>query len=72
MKCKLSLSTGLFPDSWEVNHVSPIFKGSDKNQIKNYHPIVSIVLIIPKILKITIHTNFTPLFRNYNKEEQYV
>ena len=33
------LSTAIYPDTWKLTNVTPIFKKGDKQLIKNYRPI---------------------------------
>ena len=33
------LSTGIYPNIWEIGNVTPIHKKGDKNLVKNYRPI---------------------------------
>ena len=44
------LSTSIYPDMWKLANVTPIFKKSDKQLIKNYRPI-SLLPICGKILE---------------------
>ena len=35
----LSFSTGIFPDAWKRATVIPLFKGGNRSEVGNYHPI---------------------------------
>jgi hypothetical protein len=60
----LSLSSGIFPSSWKLSFISPIFKSGDRNDIQNYRPISKLnvlsklfeKLLEPKITSSLIHT----------------
>ena len=49
-----SLSEGLFPDSFKLTRVCPIFKQGDRKDINNYRPI-SCLSIFSKILEKVVH-----------------
>lgn len=44
----LSLSTAVFPDSWKLAHVLPLYKKNDKSEVNNYRPI-SLLSCVSKI-----------------------
>ena len=48
-----SLSEGVLPNSWKINHVIPIFKGGKRSCASNYRP-VSLTCIIGKMLELLI------------------
>ena len=35
----LSLATGVFPDSWKIARVAPVFKSGEQDDSSNYRPI---------------------------------
>jgi len=46
----LSISQGIFPNTWKTAIVSPIFKGGDPQTISNYRPI-SILPVVSKVME---------------------
>lgn len=65
-----SFMSGIFPDKWKVNHISPISKGGDISRITNYPPI-SMTSIIPKIFERIVFKIKNPLFKNIIVDEQH-
>uniref|UniRef100_A0A914NMT3 Reverse transcriptase domain-containing protein n=1 Tax=Meloidogyne incognita TaxID=6306 RepID=A0A914NMT3_MELIC len=47
---RLSLDSGILPQSWKVSHITPVFKKGDKNIAANYRPI-SITSAICRVLE---------------------
>nr|CAD2182586.1 unnamed protein product [Meloidogyne enterolobii] len=47
---RLSLDTGILPQSWKVSYITPVFKKGDKNNAENYRPI-SITSTICRVLE---------------------
>ena len=45
-----SLSSGIFPDSWKIAKIFPIYKGNIKNDPNNYRPI-SVLPILAKVFE---------------------
>ena len=35
----LSIETGVFPDKWKIDRVSPLYKAGDSSELTNYKPI---------------------------------
>ena len=48
------LSTAIYPDTWKLANVKPIFKKGDKHLIKNYMPSISLLPVCGKILEMEI------------------
>ena len=59
------LLTSIYPDTWKLANVTPIFKKGDKQLIKNYRPI-SILPICGKIFKKIIYNNLYSYFNVNN------
>ena len=55
------LLTSIYPDTWKLANVNPIFKKGDKQLIKNYRPI-SILPICGKIFEKIIFNNLYSYF----------
>ena len=53
----LTISTGLIPAEWKDARVTPIFKSRARNDVNNYQPI-SVLSLVPKIMKHTIQEQF--------------
>ena len=56
------LVTSLYPDSWKLANVTPIFKKGDKQSTNNYRPISLLPIcgnIFEKIIRATVITNKT-------------
>ena len=56
------LLTSIYPDTWKLADVTPIFKKGDKQQIKNYRPI----FLLPICGKIFEKIIFNNLYRYLN------
>lgn len=50
-----SLSSGVFPDTYKIAHICPVFKSGDRETASNYRPI-SLLPIASKLLERTVHT----------------
>ena len=50
----LSISTGIFPETWKKSKVFPLHKGGSKNKTENYRPI-SILPTVSKLLERHVH-----------------
>ena len=61
------VTTSIYPDSWKLANITPVFKKGDKQQIKNYRPI-SLLTISGKLLekKILKH-QLISLNREFNR-----
>ena len=46
----LSITTGIFPNSWKIDKVTPIFKEDAKTDPNNYRPI-SILPVVSKLIE---------------------
>ena len=51
----LSLSQGIFPDSWKMTKIVPLFKGGEKIDVNNYRP-VSLLPLPGKLLEKIVHS----------------
>ena len=61
----ISINKGIFPDSWKIATVVPLFKGGNKEDVSNYRP-VSLLPVPGKILEKLIHNQIMQFF-NKNK-----
>jgi len=59
------LKTSVYPDSWKLANVTPIYKKNDKQSIKNYRPI-SLLPICGKIFEKIIFNNLYNYFNANN------
>lgn len=66
----LSLKTGIFPDLWKITYLSPLHKGSDKFNVKNYRPI-SKISYFAKIFESIITDQLGTFFKPYIINEQH-
>ncbi|MDD9362271.1 MAG: reverse transcriptase domain-containing protein, partial [Anaplasma sp.] len=66
------LLTGVFPDELKIAKVSMVYKGGNKNDLKNYRPI-SVLPIFSKIFEGVINIRLQTFFSKYNviTESQY-
>ena len=53
----LSIATGVFPDSWKIARVSPIFKNGQTDDQSNYRPI-SVLPVLSRIFEKLIFNQF--------------
>ena len=58
-----SIVCGVFPDSWKLAHVAPLFKKGKKENIKNYRHI-SVLCTLSKILERHVHQEFYSYLTN--------
>ena len=49
-----SLKYGVFPDTWKLEKVTPIFKGGSRNDANNYRPI-SVISVVSRMLEKIVH-----------------
>ena len=56
----LSIQTGIFPDSWKIARVTPIFKEAEKAIKPNYRPI-SVLPVISKLFDKTSIQSIIPI-----------
>jgi Reverse transcriptase (RNA-dependent DNA polymerase) len=66
----LSLSSGIFPNSWKESHVVPIFKDGDKRNVSNYRGI-SILSAIPKLFEKLVVDKITPSVQSSISDNQH-
>ena len=59
----LSISSGVFPDTWKYAKVSPLFKSGSPADINNYRPI-SILPSLSKIIEKHVHESFVLYLNN--------
>ena len=59
------LKSSIYPDSWKLANVTPIYKKNDKQSIKNYRPI-SLLPICGKIFEKIIFNNLYNYFNTNN------
>ncbi|VDH94065.1 Hypothetical predicted protein, partial [Mytilus galloprovincialis] len=66
--CKLfnlSLSTSTFPDEWKRANVTPVYKNSKPNDVKNYRPI-SLLSVISKCMERSVYKHvYNHYMRHY-------
>ena len=53
-----SINTGVFPPSWKILKVTPVYKSGSVNEIENYRP-VSILSVVSKLMKKEVHKQFS-------------
>ena len=53
-----SINTGVFPSSWKILKVTPVYKSGSVNEIENYRP-VSILSVVSKLMKKEVHKQFS-------------
>ncbi len=61
----LSISTGVFPDSWKIGCITPLYKEGDASDPSNYRPI-SILPCLGKVCERIIHTQLYQYFVENN------
>ena len=57
-----SLETGLFPETWKIARITPIFKDGDRSCKANHHPIY----VVPVIARLFEMLVFNQLYRYLN------
>ena len=60
-----SMSTGIFPCSWKVARVSPIYKNGIKSNMDNYRPI-SVISVIAKTMEKLVHNQLYSYLQQSN------
>jgi hypothetical protein len=60
-----SMSTGIFPCSWKVARVSPIYKNGIKSKMDNYRPI-SVISVIAKTMEKLVHNQLYSCLQQSN------
>ena len=60
----LSIATGVFPDSWKIARVVPIFKSGQANERSNYRPISVLPCVSRVFEKIIYNQLYDYLDRN--------
>ena len=61
----LSISSGVFPDSWKTGCITPLYKEGDASDPNNYRPI-SILPCLGKLCERIIHTQLYQYFADNN------
>ena len=61
----LSITSGVFPDSWKTGCITPLFKEGDASDPNNYRPI-SILPCLGKVCERIIHTQLYDYFADNN------
>ena len=56
-----SLQTAVFPDTWKVAKIIPLFKGGDRGEVTNYRP-VSLLPLPGKLLEKIVHKKVSEFF----------
>ena len=57
----MSLSEGIFPDSWKMAKMVPLLKGGEKSDVNNYRP-VSLLPLPGKPLEKIVHSRIIAFF----------
>ena len=65
-----SLSRGVFPGAWKTTLVTPVFKGGDRSDVRNYRPICKLS-VMPKIFEEISTEHLTPCLLNVICDEQH-
>ena len=61
----MSIHKNIFPDTWKVATVVPLFKGGNKEDVSNYRPVL--LLPVPgKILEKIVHDHIIKFFDTNN------
>lgn len=63
--CNISITTGVFPNSFKKAIVTPVFKGGNRNHVTNYRPI-SVLSALSKILERILSDCLTKYLTKYN------
>ncbi len=63
----ISISTGIFPDSWKTAKVAPIFKEGNKSEMGNYRPI-SILSTVARVFERLIYDQLS----SYMEKNKYL
>ena len=61
----LSLSRGIFPDSWKQANVSPLYKKDDPSLVSNFRPI-SLLSTLGKTMEKIVHKHIFNYFKDNN------
>ena len=60
----ISLSQGIFPDSWKMAKIVPLFKGGEKIDVNNYRP-VSLLPLPGKLLEKIVHSRIMAFLNSH-------
>ena len=61
----LSITTGIFPDSFEKAKITPCYKKGDKSDMSNYRPI-SVLPLLSKLIEKHVAENLKSYLNKYN------
>ena len=53
-----SINNGVFPSSWKIAKVTPVYKSASVKEIENYRP-VSILSVVSKVMEKEVHKQFS-------------
>ena len=53
-----SMNTGVFPSSWKIAKVTPVYKSGSVKEIENYRP-VSILSVVSKVMEKEVRKQFS-------------
>lgn len=67
---QLSFDTGIFPTTWKISNLIPIYKSGENTNIKNYRGI-SLLSHIPKIMESILTDDIYSCYKNYIADEQH-
>ena len=60
----LSLATGVFPDSWRIARVAPVFKSGEQDDSSNYRPIAVLLFLARLFEKLVYNQIYDFLIKN--------
>ena len=52
------MNTGVFPSSWKIAKVTPVYKSGSVKEIENYRP-VSILSVVSKVMEKEVRKQFS-------------
>ncbi len=61
-----SLEKGVFPQTWKLARVTPIFKAGNKTDVNDYRPI-SVLSVVSRILEKIVHDQLMEYLKEQNK-----
>ena len=53
-----SINNGVFPSSWKIAKVTPVYKSGSVKEIENYSP-VSILSVVSRVMEKEVHKQFS-------------
>lgn len=66
----LSLQMSTYPSTWKHTRVTPVFKGGDRTDVKNYRPI-AVLSVFAKIFESIINKHVSAQIRNQLTDSQH-